>query len=52
MLWPAASIIGNLLRREGLAHPRRRRKRTPPYTEPLKHAEAPNHKEWFLTQDG
>jgi putative transposase len=58
MAWPAASSIGDLLRREGLAHPRRRRKRTPPYTEPLKHAEAPNQvwcadfKGWFLTQDG
>jgi transposase InsO family protein len=56
--WPAASSIGDLLRREGLAHPRRKRKRTPPYTEPLKHAEAPNQvwcadfKGWFLTQDG
>ena len=56
--WPAPSTIGNLLRREGLAHPRRKRKRTPPYTEPLKHAEAPNpvwcaeYKVWFLTQDG
>jgi transposase len=38
--WPTASSIGDLLRREGLSHPRRRRKRTPPYTEPLKHAEA------------
>ena len=58
ILWPAVSSIGDLLRREGLAHPRRRRKRTPPYTEPLKHAEAPNQvwcadfKGWFLTQDG
>ena len=58
ILWPAASSIGDLLRREGLAHPRRKRKRTPRYTEPLKHAEAPNQvwcadfKGWFLTQDG
>jgi putative transposase len=57
-VWPAASSIGDLLRREGLAHPRRKRKRTPPYTQPLKHAEAPNQvwcadfKGWFLTQDG
>ena len=56
--WPAASSIGDLLRREGLAHPRRKRKRTPPYTQPLQHAEAPNQvwcadfKGWFLTQDG
>jgi putative transposase len=57
-VWPVASSIGDLLRREGLAHPRRKRKRTPAYTEPLKHAEAPNQvwcadfKGWFLTQDG
>jgi len=56
--WPAASSIGDLLRREGLAHPQRKRKRTPPYTQPLQHAEAPNQvwcadfKGWFLTQDG
>ena len=56
--WPVASSIGDLLRREGLTHPRRRRKRTPPYTEPLQHAEAANQvwcadfKGWFLTQDG
>lgn len=58
ILWPAASSIGDLLRREGLAHPRRKRKRTPPYTQPLQHAQAPNQvwcadfKGWFLTQDG
>jgi transposase InsO family protein len=56
--WPVTSSIGELLRREGLAHPRRKRKRTPPYTEPLQHAAAPNQvwcadfKGWFLTQDG
>jgi putative transposase len=55
---PAASSIGDLLRREGLAHPPRKRKRTPMYTEPLKHAAAPNQvwcadfKGWFLTHDG
>jgi putative transposase len=58
IVWPAASSIGDLLRREGLAHPRRKRKRTPPYTQPLQHAAAPNQvwcadfKGWFLTQDG
>jgi putative transposase len=56
--WPATSSIGDLLRREGLAHPQRKRKRTPPYTQPLRHAEAPNQvwcadfKGWFLTGDG
>ena len=58
IVWPAASSIGDLLRREGLAHPRRKRKRTPPYTQPLQHAAGPNQvwcadfKGWFLTQDG
>lgn len=58
IVWPAASSIGDLLRREGLAHPQRKRKRTPPYTQPLQHAAAPNQvwcadfKGWFLTQDG
>lgn len=56
--WPTASSIGDLLHREGLAHPRRTRKRTPSYTEPLQHAQAPNQvwcadfKGWFLTEDG
>jgi transposase InsO family protein len=56
--WPTPSSIGDLLRREGLAHPRRTRRRTPPYTEPLQHAQAPNQvwcadfKGWFLTEDG
>jgi putative transposase len=58
IVWPATSSMGDLLRREGLAHPRRKRKRTPPYTQPLAHAKAPNQvwcadfKGWFKTQDG
>jgi transposase InsO family protein len=40
--WPAASSIGELLKREGLIQPQARRRRTPPYTEPLAHVEAPN----------
>ncbi len=56
--WPAASTIGLLLRRHGLVHPRRRRDRCPPYTEPLRHADAPNavwtgdFKGWFRTGNG
>jgi transposase InsO family protein len=56
--WPATSSIGDLLRREGLAHPRRKRRRTPPYTQPLAHAVAPNqlwcvdYKGWFRCGDG
>lgn len=56
--WPATSTIGALLNREGLAHPRRLRRRTPPYSEPLSHAQAPNqvwcadYKGWFYCADG
>jgi transposase InsO family protein len=56
--WPAASTIGEMLRREGLAVPRRKRRRTPPYTQPFATADAPNRvwcadfKGWFRTQDG
>jgi len=56
--WPATSSIGELLKREGLVHPRRRRRRTPAYTEPLAHAQAPNqvwcadYKGWFYCGDG
>lgn len=56
--WPSASSIGALLQREGLAHPRRKRHRTPPCTQPLAHAQAPNqvwcadYKGWFRCGDG
>lgn len=39
---PAPSTIGEVLRREGLVQPRRRRRHTPPYTKPFAHATAPN----------
>lgn len=56
--WPAASSIGELLKREGLIAARPRRCATPPYTEPLRHAGAPNQvwcadfKGWFRCADG
>jgi transposase InsO family protein len=56
--WPAASTIGALLKREGLVVGRRKRRRTPAYTEPLAHANGPNRvwcadfKGWFRTGDG
>lgn len=56
--WPAASTIGAMLKREGLVVPRRKRSRTPPYTQPLAHAEGPNRvwcadfKGWFRTANG
>ena len=56
--WPAVSSIGDLLRREGLAAPRRRRHRAPPRTAPFAACTAPNAvwcidlKGWFRTGDG
>jgi len=56
--WPAASTIGSWLREEGLAHRRRARRRTPPQTQPLSHAQVANQvwsidfKGWFRTGDG
>lgn len=55
---PAASSIGELLRREGLSRPRKKRKRTPGNPIPLSQAMAPNDlwctdfKGWFLCGDG
>lgn len=56
--WPANSTIGDLLRREGLTHPQRKRRRALPCTLPLQSAEAPNSlwcadfKGWFRCGDG
>src|SRR5208283_4446374 len=56
--WPAASTIGELLKREGLVVGRKRRRRTAAYSEPLAHADGPNRvwcadfKGWFRTGDG
>jgi transposase InsO family protein len=58
ILWPAASTIGEMLGREGLAMARKKRRRVPPYTQPFAAASAPNRvwcadfKGWFRTQDG
>ncbi|MDP7539650.1 MAG: AMP-binding protein, partial [Alphaproteobacteria bacterium] len=55
--WPAVSSIGDLLRREGLTVPRRRRLRAPPRTAPFADCDAPNavwcidFKGWFRTGD-
>ena len=55
---PAASTIGAILRQEGLTRPRKKRRRTPPYSEPLAHAKEPNDvvsidfKGWFPCRDG
>ncbi|MCX6618612.1 MAG: IS481 family transposase [Acidobacteria bacterium] len=56
--WPATSTIGALLRREGLTVPQRRKRRTPPYSEPFQSVQESNavwcidFKGWFRTQDG
>jgi len=56
--WPAASTIGEVLRREGLIIARRKRRRSDPYTTLFAAASAPNRvwcgdfKGWRRTQDG
>jgi putative transposase len=56
--WPAASTIGELLKREGLIIPRKVRRKTPAYTQPFADAKEPNQvwcmdfKGWFRTGDG
>jgi len=42
MKLPSESTIAAVLKRHGLVKPRRRRKKTPPYTAPLAHASHPN----------
>src|SRR5260370_40581920 len=56
--WPAASTIGEMLKREGLVVGRKQGRRTAAYTEPLAHADGPNRvwcadfKGWFRTGNG
>jgi transposase InsO family protein len=56
--WPAASTMGELLRREGLVIARKQRRRMDPYTAPFAAASQPNRvwcgdfKGWSRTQDG
>jgi transposase InsO family protein len=56
--WPAASTMGELLHREGLIIPRKKRRRTDPYTAPFASASEPNRvwcgdfKGWSRTQKG
>jgi len=57
-LWPAASTIGEILKREGLVRSRKRKRRTPPYIEPFNECHRPNavwsadFKGQFRTGDG
>jgi len=56
--WPATSTIGEIVRRAGLVVPRKKRRRTEPYTQPLAHASQSNRvwcadfKGWFKSGDG
>jgi transposase InsO family protein len=58
VIWPAASAFGNILRRAGLTSPKRRKRRTTPYSEPFSDVTAPNQlwcmdfKSYFITGDG
>ena len=55
---PAPSTAGDILRRHGLVRPRKRVRRTAPWTQPFAECAAPNEtwcidfKGWFRTQDG
>jgi transposase InsO family protein len=40
--WPAPSTVGELLKRNGLVQPRRRRRHSPPYSTPFVSADRPN----------
>lgn len=56
--WPAASTMGEIVKRAGLVVPRKKRRRTEPYTQPLAHASESNlvwcadFKGWFRSGDG
>ena len=56
--WPSPASIGRLLARRGLLRPARRRRKTPPYTQPFAEITAPNQlwcidfKGHFCTADG
>src|SRR5262249_40658368 len=57
-VWPSASCIAAILKRRGLAVPRRRRRRVVPLTQPFGACDRPNavwcvdFKGWFRTRDG
>jgi transposase InsO family protein len=56
--WPATSTMGELVKRAGLVAPRKKRRRTEPYSQPLAHAVESNRvwcadfKGWFKSGDG
>jgi putative transposase len=58
IVWPAASTIGEIIKRAGLTIPRKQRHKATPSQSPLAHATAANHvwstdfKGWFRCGDG
>ena len=56
--WPAVSTAGEILRKQGLVHPRKRKRRVMPYADPLLGCDKPNtvwsadYKGQFNTGDG
>jgi transposase InsO family protein len=58
VVWPAVSTFGEILRRQGLSCPQRKRRRVPLYTQPFQQVEQANHlwcadfKGWFRTGNG
>lgn len=56
--WPATSTIGEIIKRAGLVSPRKKRRKTEPYSQPLAHAVESNRvwcadfKGWFRSGDG
>src|SRR5665811_1852208 len=56
--WPAASTIGEMVKRAGLVVARKKRRKTAPYSEPRAHADGCNRvwcadfKGWFRSGDG
>jgi putative transposase len=56
--WPATSTVGEIAKRAGLVAPRKKRRRTEPYSAPLQHAVESNRvwcadfKGWFKSGDG
>jgi putative transposase len=58
VVWPVPSTLGAILKRHGLVVGRRKRRRTPPYTQPFAGCDSPNRtwcadfKGWFRTGDG
>jgi putative transposase len=49
--WPAPSTAGDILKKEGLVHPRQRNRHTPPYTAPFQQCIRPNDV-WSLDYKG